>query len=312
MQQGTTRKRKDAWERVLMAEKYEDEDDICERLDDLSCLVREGRELQQTPTGKRFNLLRTPAFIWGSNKLEGTLSPHSSEGETLKTVLAFLEKPDSSVHTIIPWEQDGGAGNTKDSWKSQFISHARATQLVMEWAKSGKALTTEMLLECHAQLIQGATNTIGGEFFESRFRKSDEPVMAGIYTFPDAPLEGGMESKMATLLEERENEFSTCHPVEWACNLLLDVCSTHPFLKGNGRLARLCFAYGLARHGIPFPIILTDSHSKARFDCISAVQKAQGQKGQPSTEDLCAMGIVGLAAQLRNMKSYCEWELRSK
>jgi hypothetical protein len=90
----------DAWERP-MAKKYDD--DINEMFQDLPGLVREARELQQTPIGKRFNRLRKPAFIWGSNKLEGTLSPCASQGETFKTVLAFLEKADSTVH-IIPWE----------------------------------------------------------------------------------------------------------------------------------------------------------------------------------------------------------------
>jgi hypothetical protein len=165
----------DAWGRPMVFTAKKCDDDINEMFEDLSRLVREARELQQTPTSKRFNILHTPAFILGSNKLEGTMSPCASEGETLKTVLAFLEKPDSSVH-INPWEQDG-AGNTEDAWKSQCITHARAAQLVMDWAKSGKALTTERLLECHAQLMQGATTNIGD--FKSRFRKSDEPVMAG-------------------------------------------------------------------------------------------------------------------------------------
>jgi hypothetical protein len=57
---------------VFTAEKYGD--DINEMFEDLPRLAREARELQQRPSGKRFNLLRAPAFIWGSNKLEGTLS----------------------------------------------------------------------------------------------------------------------------------------------------------------------------------------------------------------------------------------------
>jgi hypothetical protein len=59
----------DAWERpmVFTAKMYDD--DINEMFQDLSSLVREARELQKTSTSKRFNLLRMPAFILGSNKL---------------------------------------------------------------------------------------------------------------------------------------------------------------------------------------------------------------------------------------------------
>jgi hypothetical protein len=141
-------------------------------------------------------------------------------------------------------------------------------------------------------LCEGLRLTFGD--FESRFRKSDESVMAGVYTFPDAPL-GGMESKMAARLKKREQEFPTCHPIEWACSLLLDVCSVHPFFNGNGCLARLCFAYGLARHGIPFPVVFTDSHSKARSHYI------------PTTSLLCKGRRV--KKESHQPKTFMQWEL---
>jgi fido (protein-threonine AMPylation protein) len=103
---------------------------------------------------------------------------------------------------------------------------------VLEWVKSEKALTMDILLEWRAELMQGA-KTFSGDF-ESQFCKSTEPIMAGNYTFPpDAPLEG-MKGKMAAVLKEQEEEFSTCHPIEGACSLLLNICSRHPFLNGNG------------------------------------------------------------------------------
>jgi hypothetical protein len=100
---------------------------------------------------------------------------------------------------------------------------------------------------------------------------------------------------MAARLKKREQEFPTCHPIEWACSLLLDVCSVHPFLNGNGCLARLCFAYGLARHGIPFPVVFTDSHSKARSHYI------------PTTSLLCKGRRV--KKESHQPKTFMQWEL---
>jgi fido (protein-threonine AMPylation protein) len=109
---------------------------------------------------------------------------------------------------------------------------------------------------------------------------------------------------MREQLEKRNAEFSTSHPLAWASNLMLDVLSSHPFLNGNGRLARLCFAYGLMRHSIPCAVVFSDWHSKARGHFIRRVQQAQGQKGSTNGDKINTMAVVGLYATLRDMVSF--------
>ena len=71
-------------------------------------------------------------------------------------------------------------------------------------------------------------------------------------------------------------------------------------------MARLCYAYGLVRHGVPCAVVFSDWHSKARGHYIGAVKEAQGQKGVVKVESLYTMGTVGLFATLQNMCTFCE------
>lgn len=77
--------------------------------------------------------------------------------------------------------------------------------------------------------------------FEPRFHGFDEPVLpAGNYIFPNRT---DHQNDLAQKLEQLNAEFQMSHPVCWASDLLLAVLTHHPFLNGNGPLARLCFAY---------------------------------------------------------------------
>jgi Fic family protein len=113
--------------------------------------------------------------------------------------------------------------------------------------------------------------------FESRFRFEDKSVHAASYVFPTS---NDHEKSMAEILETINSEFAISHPAEWSSKLLLGVLSAHPFLNGNGRMARLCFAYGLVRYGVPYAVVFSDWHSQDRAHYIDAVKEAQGQKGE--------------------------------
>ena len=84
---------------------------------------------------------------------------------------------------------------------------------------------------------------------------------------------------MEKIMKKMNLSFGTVHPVQWSCDLLLAVVSAHPFLNGNARMARLCYAYGLARHGVPCAVVFSDWQSKAWGHYIGAVKDADGQRG---------------------------------
>ena len=189
-----------------------------------------------------------------------------------------------------------------EAWYEQCRCHLRALLMMLDWAKAGEPLTTEKLLLCHNELMKESVNA-EGTTFESRYRYRDESVYAGQYAFP---VNTNHEENMATILEQLNAKFGTQHPVEWSCNFLLEVLSAHPFLNGNGRMARMCYAYGLVRHGVPCAAVFSNWHSKSRSHYIEAVREAKGQKGSIKRESLYTMGTVGLFATLQNMCTFCE------
>lgn len=233
------------------------------------------------------------------------MSPTASEEETFKILLQLMSSNElplqpGTAHLIIPWDEEG---NSKDNaaWYDQCKVHMSALMMMMGWAEAGEPLTAEKLLACHSMLMQGAV-TSTGENFQSRFREFNEPVAAGNYVFPNKV---DHEKSISIALEKMEADFTLKHPVEWSCKLMLTVLTNHPFLNGNGRMAQLCFAYGLARSGIPCSVIVSDLHSKARSHYIRAVLEAQGQKGPIKFHKIHSMAIVFFFATLKNMLNFC-------
>ncbi|KAL7555462.1 hypothetical protein ACA910_020188 [Epithemia clementina (nom. ined.)] len=298
------------FERPLSIYKVLYDDDIESMKLSLPELMDKCKLLGETQAGKNYSNLRLPVFILASNKLEGTSSPNASEGETFKIILDFLKHrsdklddfdDDNQVHQI-PWDEEG-QNTSNDAWYAQCKAHVMALVMMTELAREGKPLDTVTLLRCHNLLMNGAASATNVPF-ESRFRGWDEPVVAGNYIFPN---QTNHEQNLAAKLEQINSTFETKHPVDWACDLLLAVLTLHPFLNGNGRLARLCFAYGLMRHGVPCAVVFSDWHSKSHSHYIRAVQEGQGQKSQDNKyEKLHCMATVGLFHTLKNMVTFCE------
>ena len=211
-------------------------DDVVGMVKHLPALFDQSKQLENTELGQKYASLRLPIFILGSNKLEGTLSPHASEGDTFDFLLKYVENGTDAVHLIpsgededeqqITWEADGNS-NTTEAWYEQCMCHLRALVMMLDWAKAGEPLTTEKMLACHSVLMKGAV-TSTGTAFQSRFRHDDESVYAAQYVFP---VRIDHEENMANLLDQMNSKFGTVHPVEWSCDLLLKVLSAHPFLK---------------------------------------------------------------------------------
>jgi Fic family protein len=156
----------------------------------------------------------------------------------------------------------------------------------MSFGKNGvPPLMTDMILTVDATLMRGATTSVGKEVSESRFRSRDQPVFSGCcYTFPNMT---DHKKDSAEALKQGETDFGSSHNVEYATNLLYNVLTLHPFMNGIGRTARLLYAYGLARHGIPFATVFSDCR--------------WAQLGTPTMRYLHTMGTHILHAALRNM-----------
>jgi Fic family protein len=277
------------------------DDEIQLMLDELPELVNKCKQLSDTDLGRNYADLRIPTFVLGSNKLEGTSSLGASEERTFKVLLEFLNSREEFGDGI-PWEEEG-KNDSDEAWYEQCKAHTNALNMMIAWAAAGEPLTADTLFECHNVLMRGAISSASKEAFHSRYRAFDEPVTSEMYIFPNRT---DHKQDMADQLEKRNAEFDTSHPLAWASDLMLDVLTLHPFLNGNGRLARLCFTYGLMRHGIPCSIVFSDWHSKDRAHFIHAVKAAQGQKGPIKREKLYSMAVVGLYSTLNNMLTFCK------
>ena len=285
-------------------------DDVTGMVRQIPAAFDEFKQLESSFFGQRYINMRHAVYVLASTKLEGILSEGASEGETFNFLRQLVEPlGDDSVHLIPPeddkknasWEEDG-RNNSREAWFAQCRCHLRALIMMMNWAKADEPLTTEKLLACHNELMKGAL-TKDGARFQSRFRHFNEPVHADLYSFPDSI---DHEEEMGKILAKMNSVFGTVHPVQWSCDLLHEVLKAHPFLNGNGRIARLCYAYGLARHGVECPIVFSDWHSKARGHYIGAVKAADGQRGQAKKDGLYTMGTVALYNGLQDMIRYCK------
>ena len=284
-------------------------DDVAAAVRHLPAAFDQCKQLEGTFFGDDYIKIRYPIYVLASTKLEGILNKGASEGDTYKFLEELVEAHSKSGINIIPaeksddiepWEEDGNNRSNRAAWFAQCRSHLRALTMMMNWGLAGESLTPERLLACHHELMMGAT-TQEGTIFESKYRQMNEKVHADLHVFPTL----NHEKEMGAILEQAESEFGKVHPVQYSCNLLYRILVDHPFLNGNGRMARLCFAYGLARHGVACPIVFSDWHSKARDHYLFTVKQADGQQMGKRVEPLYSMGIIALFNTLNDMSSYC-------
>lgn len=168
------------------------------------------------------------------------------------------------------WDPEGHQDNDA-RLAHQLISHVAAIFTCWRWGTRGERLTKERITMLHKILLCGAQAPYAG-------RWRIDPVHAGWHAFPTAKDEVEMESWVQEVVDrfERRMHDERTPAIVAASRLLHDICAIHPFENGNGRTARLLFAYALMRAGYPFPVIFTSGRSKARKHCGVAMRRADG------------------------------------
>lgn len=262
-------------------------DDIAEIYRHLPALFEKCKKLEYTPLGRIYADMRLALFVLGNNKLEDFFSQEHSEKSMFNAMLEYLSGNES-----VPSEQ---------YLEELHVSSLKATEMMVEWAKVREPLTSETLLLWNNLLLSGVVDNRGFPL-ETRFRKKGDEAFAGYFILPNgADAESSMDDKLADI----ESEFGELHPVEWSTKLMLAVLSVHPFMYDNERMARLCYAYGLVRHGVPCAVVFSDWSENERGHFQYALQKGQGQKAAKDVTYLNSMGLAGLFATLQNFASYC-------
>ena len=143
-----------------------------------------------------------------------------------------------------------------DSYITRMVyNNFKGYEMVMKHVESNGELTEEFLKDVHEQLLNGIIN--GG-----LYRNVDIKIKGSAHT-PCSYLK--VYDRMAKFFYDINHFEGT--PLELAAYTHLQIAKVHPFLDGNGRLARLMLNFQLVKAGY-LPISLPSKYREQYFNCL--------------------------------------------
>src|SRR4030042_1717789 len=114
-----------------------------------------------------------------------------------------------------------------------------------------ESLSKELVFHIHEVITKA---TLHDESATGRFRKAHERILVGdMYNeiFPDPPAARGLEQRTEAMCDFATSKSSDgfVHPVIRSIILHFWLAYDHPFVDGNGRMARALFYWSMLRHG---------------------------------------------------------------
>eukprot|EP01096_Ripella_sp_DP13-Kostka_P004486 TRINITY_DN16803_c0_g1_i1.p1 TRINITY_DN16803_c0_g1~~TRINITY_DN16803_c0_g1_i1.p1 ORF type:complete len:326 (+),score=55.58 TRINITY_DN16803_c0_g1_i1:49-978(+) len=254
---------------------FETEGDWNERVVQVTNSVR---HLYETPYLRYFQRHQFALSVFDANRMEGTLSLHLKEGETMLKILSFIREDGGDGPE--PWDAEGGRHKNSKSSDSQLRQFVRAVNhLCLDNVNS--CLTPQLILDTYRIMMNGAHD--GENPLPLRFRGAKEEVCAGFHQFiPGSAVAFAIQGLCASYEEKRSNGE---HPIQLASYLFYEMVTIHPFINGNGRLSRLFLSWSLMRDGLPFPVSFSSGHKKRRQHYMHAIQTAR-RKENPNRGEL--------------------------
>jgi len=164
-------------------------------------------------------------LTWSSNALEGNSLTESETKVVLEDGLTVAGKP------------------LRDHYEA--VGHAQAYDVMWSLLDSRVALTEADILRLHKLFYSRIDEAQAGVYRDKRV------FITGSRFMPPAP------DKVPGLMAEFAGWLNTAvlHPVEWAAQAHLRFVFIHPFIDGNGRVARLLMNLCLLRHGYTLVIV---------------------------------------------------------
>ncbi len=135
------------------------------------------------------------------------------------------------------------------------FNHYKAYQMVVDHASKKLELTEDFFKDVHEQLMDGI-------------------IAGGLYRNVDIRVNGSKHTPCSYIkVYDRMNKFFydinnyTGSVVEQAAYAHLQIAKVHPFLDGNGRMARLMMNYVLIANGY-FPVSIPMKRREEYFNCL--------------------------------------------
>lgn len=152
-----------------------------------------------------------------------------------------------------------------ETLKKSIVNHYHTFKKVKESAQNKVDLTEELFKDFHEMLMKNIIN--GG-----LYRNVDIHIQGSKHT-PTSHLR--VYQKMDDLFYEIEHFKGD--PIELAAYTHLRIAKVHPFLDGNGRIARMMLNYQLIRHGF-LPISIPVERRKTYFQLLETYKVKHDQE----------------------------------
>jgi Fic family protein len=197
---------------------------------------------------KRLREEMDPEFIYNSNAIEGNTLTLNETRLVLAVGVTIKGKP------------------LKDHL--EVTNHLEALDYVYNLSKGKSDITVEHLLKMHQIVLKGIEKEFSG-----RYRPGQVRILGANFVPPNA-------LKIPQLMEDfvrwaKENA-GYANIIEYAATLHYRFVWIHPFVDGNGRVARLLMNLILIRAGYP-PTIILNSDRKKYYNALTRADRGEFQ-----------------------------------
>ncbi len=188
-----------------------------------------------------FDLETTISYVFHSNRLDGVTL---SEAQT-REVLAAGPNQDGS--RMLPGE--GG----REFEAEVVLGHARALRGAAEIASSGRPIGEEAIRTLH-KLLMGEILLSAGEYRECSLRYKGLLIASPPEHLPERM------TWLASLIQTGLDRAQDPHKLSWRVHH--EFITLHPFIEGNGRMARLLLNTVRLRKGLDLTIVPVENREQ--------------------------------------------------
>jgi len=141
----------------------------------------------------------------------------------------------------------------------ETINHKEAIEYLENLIQEKNSLTEWRLKNIHQLILKEIDDNNAGKY------RNENVAISGVKHIP--PNHMIVSGLMQKLFAEYDREWVDYHPVVKACLLHGEFVKVHPFVDGNGRIARLLLNFELMKYGYT-PIVITKDRRAEYYEAL--------------------------------------------